>query len=151
MPAYCTVYTELCIYSCRTVVVLVLLLSVSVPSTNSQAGCDLDLFETYSQGQYVCSSHPDLVSALQTAEEMGRAECERAFEWERWNCSSFSILKTPNITKAPESKDHCHCPLVWAKYASCIKLYYVKTVASGVLCTLVFHISCRYGCLLGQT
>ena len=59
----------------------------------------LQLFDTPSQGVYVCREHIDLVVALQIAEEMGREECERAFQQERWNCSNFSILKAPNITK----------------------------------------------------
>ena len=58
----------------------------------------MELFDTYNQGVYVCRSHPDLVTALQIAEAMGRDECQRAFERERWNCSGFSILKAPNIT-----------------------------------------------------
>lgn len=46
----------------------------------------------------MCSSHPDLVPALEMAENVGRRECESSFKAERWNCSGFSILKAPNIT-----------------------------------------------------
>ena len=67
-------------------------------STTSVENC-LQLFDTPSQGVYVCREHIDLVVALQIAEEMGREECERAFQQERWNCSDFSILKAPNVTK----------------------------------------------------
>ena len=66
-------------------------------SGHGEQNC-LQLFDTYQQGVYVCQEHPDLVVALQIAEEMGREECQRAFEEERWNCSGFSILKAPNVT-----------------------------------------------------
>jgi hypothetical protein len=58
----------------------------------------LQLFDTYSQGVYVCQHHSDLIVALQIAEELGREECQRAFERDIWNCSGFSILKAPNVT-----------------------------------------------------
>lgn len=73
-------------------------LLVNVCGTSSQGDCNVNLFDTYDQGQYVCSNHPDLVIALEIAEVMGREECQRAFARERWNCSDFSILKAPNIT-----------------------------------------------------
>ena len=64
----------------------------------SQEEC-LGLFDVYDQGIYVCRDHPDLVAALRFAEIVAREECQEAFQTERWNCSSFSILKAPNITK----------------------------------------------------
>jgi hypothetical protein len=78
-------------------VVVLVWLCVGVCGTGSDESC-LGLFESYDQGVYVCRSHPDLVVALQIAEEMGRVECQRAFAGERWNCSGFSLLRAPNVT-----------------------------------------------------
>ena len=79
----------------------------SSSSTTSTENC-LRMFDTYSQGVYVCQQHSDLIVALEIAEELGREECQRAFHRERWNCSSFSILKAPNVTSPGET---C-CPAV---------------------------------------
>ena len=78
--------------------VVVLWLCVGVCGVSNQE-C-LGLFDTHAQGVYVCYSHRDLVPALQIAEELGRRECQEAFKMERWNCSNFSILKAPNVTKS---------------------------------------------------
>ena len=76
----------------------------------------LQLFDTYSQGVYVCQHHSDLIVALQIAEELGREECQRAFERDIWNCSGFSILKAPNVTSLGKKVRaaiyiHTQCPL----------------------------------------
>ena len=59
----------------------------------------MELFDTPQQARYVCSNHPDLLPALKLAEVEGRKECERAFKDATWNCSGFSILKAPNVTR----------------------------------------------------
>ena len=87
-------YIFLLLFRCLVVLVW---LCVGVCGTSNQNDC-FDLFETYDQGVYVCHEHPDLIPALHIAESMGRVQCQRAFEGERWNCSGFSILKSPNIT-----------------------------------------------------
>jgi hypothetical protein len=88
------------VLSCSLVVLVWLFVGVcgiSSSSTTSTENC-LQLFDTYSQGVYVCQHHSDLIVALQIAEELGREECQRAFERDIWNCSGFSILKAPNVT-----------------------------------------------------
>lgn len=88
---------------CITVIFFCYRFFVTLSSLSSRVGglsnqeC-MRLFDTHEQGRYVCSSHPDLVPALEMAENVGRRECETSFQNERWNCSGFSILKAPNIT-----------------------------------------------------
>ena len=72
-------------------------LCLGVGGLSDREDCER-LFDTPSQRAYVCLEHPDLVTALQIAEKVGRRECQSSFQSERWNCSGFSILKAPNIT-----------------------------------------------------
>ena len=89
--------------------------TTTTTTTTTTENC-LQLFDTYSQGVYVCQHHSDLIVALQIAEELGREECQRAFEREMWNCSSFSILRAPNVTSLGKKIRtsiyiHTQCPL----------------------------------------
>lgn len=84
------------ILSCRIVFLLVLFSRVNALSYHECV--ESRLFDTAAQGRYVCSTHSDLVPALQLAERVGREECEKAFKDDAWNCSGFSVLKAPNVT-----------------------------------------------------
>ena len=55
--------------------------------------------DTSDQVVYICGKHPDMIPILMYAERLGRQTCESAFKDELWNCSGFSILNEPNITK----------------------------------------------------
>lgn len=57
------------------------------------------MFDTLDQVQYICREHPDMVPLLLYAESMAKDECEKQFENEIWNCSDFSLLKTPKINR----------------------------------------------------
>ena len=48
---------------------------------------------------YVCGKHPDMIPILMYAESLGKQTCESAFKDHLWNCSGFSILREPNVTK----------------------------------------------------
>lgn len=57
----------------------------------------LNMFDTNHQALYICRHHPDMVPLLQYAESIAKDECEKQFKNELWNCSEFSLLKTPKI------------------------------------------------------
>jgi hypothetical protein len=57
----------------------------------------IDMFDTVDQAVYICRDHPDMVPLLQYAESIAKDECEKQFENDLWNCSEFSLLKTPKI------------------------------------------------------
>ena len=57
----------------------------------------INMFDTLDQALYICRDHPDMVPLLQYAESIAKDECEKQFENELWNCSEFSLLKTPKI------------------------------------------------------
>ena len=59
----------------------------------------INMFDTLDQTLYICRDNPDMVPMLQYAESYAKKECERQFENEIWNCSEFSLLKTPKINK----------------------------------------------------
>lgn len=58
------------------------------------------IFDTSQQISYVCGRHRDLFPVLLMAERRAKLECERQFKNEFWNCSGFSLLKAPNISKS---------------------------------------------------
>ena len=60
-----------------------------------------------SQRQLVCIENREFYAALRYAELVARHECQRAFKDEPWNCSSFSILKEPKITREGKPHDKC--------------------------------------------
>ena len=84
--------------------ILFVLILFSRVSALSYHEC-VELFDTPAQGRYVCSTHSDLVPALQLAEREGRKECERAFKDAAWNCSGFSLLKAPNVTSRSKKEN----------------------------------------------
>lgn len=59
----------------------------------------LEMFDTVNQVVYVCGNHPDLYPILMYAEQMAKIECEKQFKDELWNCSGYSLLKEPNVTR----------------------------------------------------
>lgn len=58
------------------------------------------IFDTSHQISYVCGRHRDLFPVLLMAERKAKLECERQFKNEFWNCSGFSLLKAPNISRS---------------------------------------------------
>ena len=58
------------------------------------------IFDTSQQISYVCGRHRDLFPVLLMAERRAKLECERQFKNEFWNCSGFSLLKAPNISRS---------------------------------------------------
>ena len=59
----------------------------------------INMFDTLEQALYICRDHPDMVPLLQYAESIAKDECAKQFQNELWNCSEFSLLKTPKINK----------------------------------------------------
>lgn len=57
------------------------------------------IFDTTRQIDYVCGRHRDLFPVLLMAERIAKEECESRFKNEVWNCSGFSLLKQPNISR----------------------------------------------------
>ena len=57
------------------------------------------IFDTSKQISYVCGRHRDLFPVLLMAERIAKEECENRFKNEVWNCSGFSLLKQPNISR----------------------------------------------------
>lgn len=68
------------------------------PSKLSIKECEEHL-DTPEQVHYLCGEHPDMIPILMYAESLGKRVCESAFKNEFWNCSDFSILREPNVTK----------------------------------------------------
>lgn len=68
------------------------------------------MFDTLDQVQFICRDHPDMVPLLLYAERMAKDECERQFQNELWNCSEFSLLKMPKITKGRKLIFFCKSP-----------------------------------------
>lgn len=60
------------------------------------------MFDTLDQVYYICREHTDMLPLLLYAESMAKDECEKQFQNEIWNCSDFSLLKTPKINKGCE-------------------------------------------------
>ena len=56
-------------------------------------------FDTAAQVSFVCRTHLDLFPILKFAEVVAREECERQFSKQEWNCTGFSLLKAPNVTR----------------------------------------------------
>lgn len=59
----------------------------------------MNAFDIHAQGVLVCKNYPDLYVVLKFAEQIGRDECQKTFQGSKWNCSTFSILKSFNIVK----------------------------------------------------
>lgn len=56
-------------------------------------------FDSSNQIRYICVANPGLFPILKYAEQLGKKTCEEDFQNEHWNCSGFSLLRQPNITK----------------------------------------------------
>ena len=59
-------------------------------------------FDSIEQKKYICLDRPDLFPILRYAEQVAKKTCEEDFRHELWNCSGFSLLKQPAITKGGE-------------------------------------------------
>ncbi len=59
-------------------------------------------FDSYDQRLFICVKRPDLFPILTYAEQVAKKACEDDFRHELWNCSNFSLLKQPKITKGGE-------------------------------------------------
>ncbi len=55
--------------------------------------------DTGPQAAYICGGNQELLPLLLYAEQEGKEICEKTFQDELWNCTGFSILKEPKITK----------------------------------------------------
>ena len=51
------------------------------------------------QAAYICLEKQELLPLLIFAEEEAKKICERDFKNDHWNCTDFSILKEPKITR----------------------------------------------------
>ena len=58
-----------------------------------------DSMQSRAQTDYVCYKNKKLFPILKYAENLSRHWCEEHFKHDRWNCSSFSVLKTPQIAQ----------------------------------------------------
>jgi hypothetical protein len=56
-------------------------------------------FDSPDQRNYICLEHEELFAILRYAERIGTTTCEENFQHEHWNCSGFSLLRQPNVTK----------------------------------------------------
>ena len=56
-------------------------------------------FDSVDQMLYICIEHQELFPILKYAEKLAKKTCEECFQNELWNCSGFSLLRQPNITK----------------------------------------------------
>lgn len=72
--------------------------STSPPLVFDLLECKND-FDTIDQAIFVCIKHPQLYHVLKYAEALAKARCEEDFQHELWNCSGFSLLREPNITR----------------------------------------------------
>ena len=76
--------------------VTIFLSSESGPPPLNVREC-IEMFDNTYQARYICRDHQDMVPLLRYAESLAKAECEKQFEKELWNCSGFSLLRTPKI------------------------------------------------------
>ncbi len=60
--------------------------------------------DTGRQAAYICGGNQELLPLLLYAEQEGKEICEKTFQNELWNCTGFSILKEPRVTKGGESR-----------------------------------------------
>ncbi len=51
------------------------------------------------QAAYICLEKQELLPLLIFAEEEAKKICQRDFKNDHWNCTDFSILKEPKITR----------------------------------------------------
>lgn len=72
--------------------------SFATPVQITMAECQRTL-DIQAQSVLVCNNYLDLYPVLKFAEQVGRDECQKAFQGSKWNCSSFSILKPSNIVR----------------------------------------------------
>ena len=74
--------------------------TTSTPTlTINRRECFATEFDSKDQRTFICRTNPKLFPILKYAEQVARKACEEDFKQERWNCSHFSLLKQPNITK----------------------------------------------------
>ena len=59
-------------------------------------------FDSSAHKKFICFQRPDLFPILTYAEQVAKKTCEEDFKNELWNCSNFSLLKEPLITKGGE-------------------------------------------------
>lgn len=71
----------------------------------------LGAFDSQAQSVLVCYNYPDLYSVLKFAEQVGQQECQSRFQGSKWNCSTFSILKSPIIANK-STRDKLYLPRV---------------------------------------
>ena len=56
--------------------------------------------DTNEQIIYICRENPELFYILKFAEHLAKRMCENEFKHELWNCSGFSILQEPKLTRS---------------------------------------------------
>lgn len=81
-------------------------------------------FDSVAQKIYICAGHPELFPILKYAEEVAKKACELDFQHELWNCSGFSLLRQPNISKAGivHWEDVYLC--IWEVYSMLLESFY---------------------------
>lgn len=89
----------------------------------------MNAFDTQAQAVLVCYNYPDLFAVLKFAEQVGRDECQKTFQGERWNCSTFGILKAPIVTK----KDIMETAYIRALQVAVIAHTVAKACRTGTL------------------
>ena len=74
--------------------------TTSTPTLSiNRSACIATEFDSKDQLLFICRNNPKLFPILKFAEQVARKACEEDFKQEKWNCSHFSLLKQPNITK----------------------------------------------------
>lgn len=63
--------------------------------------------DTLDQVIYICIQNRPLFYILQYAESLAKRKCEEEFSDNLWNCSGFSILKEPKLSKNGMSMRVC--------------------------------------------
>lgn len=56
--------------------------------------------DTSEQVIYICVNNPGLFPILKYAESLAKRLCEDEFKNDLWNCSGFSILREPMLSKS---------------------------------------------------